>query len=283
MAEDTSQVPEGCTHNCETCSFGNCSGRSVPQKFKPFDSTKIKKIIAVNSGKGGVGKSAVTCLLASKLAADGKKVAILDADITGPSVPQAFGITDRPSASLAGMVPVETKTGIEMISLNLLLDDPELPVAWRGPMIGGAIRQFYEEVMWGEVDYMLIDMPPGTSDVFLTIMQMLPVDGIVTVTSPQELVNMIVGKAANLASELNVPIVALVENMAYFQCDECGKKHYIFGDSKVSEVAKKYNIDTFASLPLDPKLASFVDAGKVEDYETSPEIDKIVKSIEGLK
>lgn len=282
MADEKFQEPEGCTHNCETCSFGNCSGRTAPQKFKPFDSTKIKKIIAINSGKGGVGKSAVTSLLASKLAKSGKKVAILDADITGPSIPQAFGITDRPSASLAGMVPVETKTGIEMISLNLLLDNPELPVAWRGPMIGGAIRQFYEEVMWGEVDFMLIDMPPGTSDVFLTIMQMLPVDGIVTVTSPQELVNMIVGKAANLASELNVPIVALIENMAYFECDECGKKHYIFGESKVADVAKKYNIDTFVSLPLDPKLASFVDAGNVEDYDAASDLDKIVDSLNSL-
>jgi Mrp family chromosome partitioning ATPase len=276
---DDTKVPEGCTHDCSTCAFGNCGQRQVPKKYEALPSSKIKKIIAIVSGKGGVGKSAVSCLLASELKKRGKKVGILDADITGPSIPKAFGINSTPRGSIAGIEPIDTKSGIEVMSLNLLLDDEEAPVAWRGPMVGGAIKQFYEEVLWGELDYLLFDMPPGTSDVFLTIMQMIDVDGIVMVTSPQDLVQMIVGKAANLAKEMDVPIVGLVENMSYFICDECEKKHYIFGESKVEDVAKKFEIPSFAKLKIDPTLAKLVDAGQVEDYDLNGALDEIIAKL----
>ncbi len=276
---DDTKVPEGCTHDCSTCAFGNCGQRQAPKKYEALPSSKIKKIIAIVSGKGGVGKSAVSCLLASELKKRGKKVGILDADITGPSIPKAFGINSTPRGSIAGIEPIDTKSGIEVMSLNLLLDDEEAPVAWRGPMVGGAIKQFYEEVLWGELDYLLFDMPPGTSDVFLTIMQMIDVDGIVMVTSPQDLVQMIVGKAANLAKEMNVPIVGLVENMSYFICDECEKKHYIFGESKVEDVAKKFDIPSFAKLKIDPTLAKLVDSGKVEDYDLNGALDEIIAKL----
>lgn len=282
MAEEEKmqeEVPEGCTHDCSTCAFGNCGARTEPQKYAPLPSSKIKKIIAVVSGKGGVGKSAVTCLLASELRKQGKRVGILDADITGPSIPKAFGISRRPGGSVAGIEPIETESGIEIMSLNLLLDNEEAPVAWRGPLIGGVIKQFYEEVLWGELDYLLFDMPPGTSDVFLTIMQMIPVDGIVTVSAPQELVQMIVGKAVNLAKEMNVPVVGLVENMSYFQCDECGKKHYIFGDTQAQAVAQKYDIPSFATLPIDSNLARTVDEGKVEDYDVKGALNNVIEKL----
>lgn len=277
MAEQNeNQVPEGCTHDCSTCAFGNCGAREVPKNYTPLASSKINKIIAIVSGKGGVGKSAVTSLLAAELTKRGKKVGILDADITGPSIPKAFGVSQRPGASIAGIEPILTPSGIKIMSLNLLLDDDEAPVAWRGPLVGGVIKQFYEEVMWGELDYLLFDMPPGTSDVFLTIMQMIPVDAIVTVSAPQQLVQMIVGKAVNLAQEMNKPVVGLVENMSYFVCDECGKKHYIFGDSQAEKIAKKHNIPAFATLPIDPKLAQLVDAGKVEEYDASAALEPII-------
>lgn len=281
MAEDqNNQTPEGCTHDCSTCAFGNCGQRTAPQKYSPLPSSKIEKIVAVVSGKGGVGKSAVTCTLASELQKQGKKVGILDADITGPSIPKAFGVNRRPGASIAGIEPILTESGIKIMSLNLLLDNEEAPVAWRGPLIGGVIKQFYEEVMWGELDYLLFDMPPGTSDVFLTIMQMIPVDAIVSVSAPQELVQMIVGKAVNLAKEMKVPVVGLVENMSYFVCDECNKKHYIFGETQAEDVAKKYSIPSYATLPLDPGFAKLVDSGKVEDYDVKGALDDVIKVLE---
>lgn len=281
MAEDqNNQTPEGCTHDCSTCAFGNCGQRTAPQKYSPLPSSKIDKIVAVVSGKGGVGKSAVTCMLASELQKQGKKVGILDADITGPSIPKAFGVNRRPGASIAGIEPILTESGIKIMSLNLLLDNEEAPVAWRGPLIGGVIKQFYEEVMWGELDYLLFDMPPGTSDVFLTIMQMIPVDAIVSVSAPQELVQMIVGKAVNLAKEMKVPVVGLVENMSYFVCDECNKKHYIFGETQAEDVAKKYSIPSYATLPLDPGFAMLVDSGKVEDYDVKGALDDVIKVLE---
>lgn len=281
MAEDqNNQSPEGCTHDCSTCAFGNCGQRTAPQKYSPLPSSKIDKIVAVVSGKGGVGKSAVTCMLASELQKQGKKVGILDADITGPSIPKAFGVNRRPGASIAGIEPILTESGIKIMSLNLLLDNEEAPVAWRGPLIGGVIKQFYEEVMWGELDYLLFDMPPGTSDVFLTIMQMIPVDAIVSVSAPQELVQMIVGKAVNLAKEMKVPVVGLVENMSYFVCDECNKKHYIFGETQAEDVAKKYSIPSYATLPLDPDFAKLVDSGKVEDYDVKGALDDVIKVLE---
>lgn len=280
MAEENQeQVPEGCTHDCSTCAFGNCGARTAPQKYETLPSSNIKKIVAVVSGKGGVGKSAVTCLLASELTKQGKKVGILDADITGPSIPKAFGVNRRPGASIAGIEPILTESGIKIMSLNLLLDNEEAPVAWRGPLIGGVIKQFYEEVIWGELDYLLFDMPPGTSDVFLTIMQMIPVDGIVTVSAPQELVQMIVGKAVNLSKEMDVPVTGLVENMSYFICDECDKKHYIFGETQAKDVAAKYDIPSYATLPLDPKFARLVDAGKVEEYELDGALDDVIEHI----
>lgn len=280
MAEENQeQVPEGCTHDCSTCAFGNCGARTAPQKYETLPSSNIKKIVAVVSGKGGVGKSAVTCLLASELTKQGKKVGILDADITGPSIPKAFGVNRRPGASIAGIEPILNESGIKIMSLNLLLDNEEAPVAWRGPLIGGVIKQFYEEVMWGELDYLLFDMPPGTSDVFLTIMQMIPVDGIVTVSAPQELVQMIVGKAVNLAKEMDVPVTGLVENMSYFICDECDKKHYIFGETQAKDIAAKYDIPSYATLPLDPKFARLVDAGKVEEYELDGALDDVIEHI----
>lgn len=281
MSEDqNNQTPEGCTHDCSTCAFGNCGQRTVPQKYSPLPSSKIEKIVAVVSGKGGVGKSAVTCMLASELQKQGKKVGILDADITGPSIPKAFGVNRRPGASIAGIEPILTESGIKIMSLNLLLDNEEAPVAWRGPLIGGVIKQFYEEVMWGELDYLLFDMPPGTSDVFLTIMQMIPVDAIVSVSAPQELVQMIVGKAVNLAKEMKVPVVGLVENMSYFVCDECNKKHYIFGETQAEDVAKKYSIPSYVTLPLDPGFAKLVDSGKVEDYDVKGALDDVIKVLE---
>lgn len=281
MAEDqNNQAPEGCTHDCSTCAFGNCGQRTAPQKYSPLPSSKIEKIVAVVSGKGGVGKSAVTCMLASELQKQGKKVGILDADITGPSIPKAFGVNRRPGASIAGIEPILTESGIKIMSLNLLLDNEEAPVAWRGPLIGGVIKQFYEEVMWGELDYLLFDMPPGTSDVFLTIMQMIPVDAIVSVSAPQELVQMIVGKAVNLAKEMKVPVVGLVENMSYFVCDECNKKHYIFGETQAEDVAKKYSIPSYATLALDPGFAKLVDSGKVEDYDVKGALDDVIKVLE---
>ncbi len=270
-----------CNHKCEGCSVSNCGSRGLPPKYETNDQTHIKKLIAVTSGKGGVGKSSVTSMLASVLAKRGLKVAIFDADITGPSIPKAFGVSKKPVASKEGLYPCESKLGIKMMSLNLLLDGEEMPVAWRGPVIGSVIKQFYEDVIWGDIDVMLIDMPPGTSDVFLTIMQMMPIDGIVTVSTPQELVQMIVGKAVNLAKEMNVAVIGLVENLSYFRCDECGKKHYIFGCSQVQAVAEKYGIPAFATLPIDPNLARSIDAGNVEDYTPDDEIQKIVEAILG--
>ena len=280
MAEEKeNEVPEGCTHDCSSCAFGNCGERTAPQKFTPLESSKIDKIIAVVSGKGGVGKSAVTCLLASELARRGKKVGILDADVTGPSIPKAFGVHEKAKGSPAGIAPNDSKNGIKLVSLNFFVENEETPAAWRGPMIGSAIRQFYEEVLWGELDYLLIDMPPGTSDVFLTVMQMIPVDGVVMVSAPQELVQMIVGKAVNLAKEMNVPVVGLVENMSYYKCHRFGRKHYIFGDTQAQAVAQKYDIPAYATLPIDPKLARSVDAGKVEDYEVAGALDDVISEL----
>ena len=268
-----------CNHKCEGCKVANCGSRGLPPKYTPHSLTKIGKLIAVTSGKGGVGKSSVTSMLACALKKHGKSVAIFDADITGPSIPKAFGVHGKPVATKEGVKAAESDFGIKMMSLNLLLDGEEAPVAWRGPVIGGVIKQFYEEVIWGDVDVMLVDMPPGTSDVFLTIMQMMPIDGIVTVSAPQELVHMIVGKAVNLAHEMNVDVIGLVENMGYFICDECDKKHYIFGEPQAQAVAQKYGIGAYATLPLDPKLARFIDAGEIEKYTPDDELNKIVDVI----
>lgn len=276
-------APEDCGGSCSSCGVSGCGSRTEdagPSKLQPNSRTSIKKVIAVVSGKGGVGKSLVTSLLASKLNKDGKKVAILDADVTGPSIPKAFGVYARPLADDDGMNPVSSKSGIEMMSINLLLPQEDVPVAWRGPVITNALNQFWGDVNWGDIDVMLIDMPPGTSDVFLTICQMLPIDGIVMVSAPQELVAMIVGKAVNLAGSMGVPVIGLVENMAYFECDDCGKRHHIFGEPQGAEIAKKYDIEAVATLPINPEFAELVDVGEVEKCDIGNDLNPILDAIE---
>jgi len=257
-----------CTHNCSSCS-SNCSERTKPQDLreKPHELSKIKKVIAVVSGKGGVGKSMVTSLLSVSMQRKGYKTAIMDADITGPSIPKAFGIKEKASGSDIGIFPVKSKTGIEIMSLNLLLENDTDPVVWRGPVIAGTVKQFWTDVIWNEVDFMFVDMPPGTGDVPLTVFQSVPVDAIVIVTSPQELVSMIVEKAVKMARMMNVPIIGLVENMSYVECPDCSKKIKIFGDSDVSKTAAQYQIESYASLPVNPKLAAACDKGTIELFE----------------
>ena len=257
-----------CTHNCSTCGQ-NCSSRKEPQSMveKSHELSSIKKVIGVVSGKGGVGKSLVTTLLAVTMQRRGFKTAILDADITGPSIPKAFGIKGRAEGTENGIIPCRSKTGIEIMSVNLLLENDTDPVVWRGPVIAGAVKQFWTDVIWDDVDFMFVDMPPGTGDVPLTVFQSLPVDGIVIVASPQELVGMIVEKAAKMAKLMNIPVLAFAENMAYFECPDCNKKHKIFGESHIEEIAKQYNVDTVAQIPINNKLAAAVDAGAVELFE----------------
>lgn len=276
-------MAEECTHECSSCGVAGCgdrtAGSGAPAKLETNARTSVKHVIGIVSGKGGVGKSLVTSLLASELAKRGNKVAIFDADVTGPSIPKTFGITAHPTADEDGINPVRTESGIAVMSVNLMLPQDDLPVAWRGPVVTGVLRQFWSEVNWGEIDYMLIDMPPGTSDVFLTVFQTLPVDGIVTVSAPQELVAMIVGKAVNLAHNLDVPVVGLVENMAYFKCDDCGKKHFVFGEPQGAAVAERYGIPAVATLPLDPAFTRAVDAGKLEEYEVEGALDPILDQL----
>ena len=257
-----------CTHDCSSCS-SNCGERQQPHDFrKPCNAhSHIKKVIAVVSGKGGVGKSTVTCSLAAAMAARGKKVGILDADITGPSIPRAFGIHQHAMGTDDGILPVETTGGIKMMSLNLLTDNETDPVIWRGPVIAGAVEQFWTDVVWGELDYLFVDMPPGTGDVPLTVFQSLPIDGIVVVTSPQDLVSMIVTKAVKMAEMMHIPVLGLVENYSYFQCPDCGKRHAIFGESHIDQVAAGLGLKVLARLPIDPAVAAACDAGKIEDLE----------------
>ncbi len=257
-----------CTHNCSTCSQ-NCSSRTEPQSLleKPHELSNIKKVIGVVSGKGGVGKSLVTTLLAVTMQRRGYKTAILDADITGPSIPKAFGIKEKAQGTDTGIIPCRTKTGIEIMSVNLLLENETDPVVWRGPVIAGAVKQFWTDVIWNDVDYMFVDMPPGTGDVPLTVFQSLPIDGIVIVASPQELVGMIVEKAVKMAGLMNIPVLAFAENMSYFECPDCGKKHSIYGESHIDATAEEYKVDTVARIPINPKLAAAVDAGTVELFD----------------
>ena len=242
--------------------------------------SNIRHVIGVVSGKGGVGKSLVTSLLASEMRKRGKRVGILDADVTGPSIPKTFGITNPLTADADGILPAQAQSGIKVVSTNLMLPKDDVPVAWRGPVVSNAIKQFYSEVSWGEIDYLFVDMPPGTSDVLLTVFQSLPVDGIVTVSAPQELVAMIVGKAVNLAHDMDVALLGLVENMAYFKCDDCGKEHHIFGEPQGAAVAERYNIPAYATLPIDPAFARLCDAGKVEDYDVAGALDPVIAQIE---
>ena len=257
---------EDCSHNCEGCTE-NCSDRTKECFLeKPNEMSHIKKVIGVVSGKGGVGKSLVTSLLAVLSQRKGYKTAIMDADITGPSIPRAFGLHGHAEASEWGLFPVKTAAGTSVMLLNLLMKNETDPVVWRGPLISGAVKQFWTDVIWGDVDYMFIDMPPGTGDVALTVFQSIPVDGIVIVASPQELVGMIVEKAVNMAKMMDVPVLALVENMSYITCPDCGKEIHVFGESHIDEIAKKHGVETVARMPIDPALAAACDAGTIESF-----------------
>lgn len=256
-----------CTHDCSTCGE-TCAEReqeSFLKKLRP--GANVRKVIAVVSGKGGVGKSLVTSLLASEMQRRDYNCAVLDADITGPSIPKSFGITEHALGTEEYLIPVTTHSGLQIMSINLILQDEREPVVWRGPVIAGAVTQFWTDVMWRDVDYMFVDMPPGTGDVPLTVFQSLPVDGIVIVTSPQELVGMIVAKAVKMAEMMNVPVLGIVENMSYFKCPDCGAEHAVFGESKVERVAAEFGIEHFARLPIDPAVAAMVDAGEVESVD----------------
>ena len=256
-----------CTHDCSTCGEA-CADRKPESMLEaPNSLSEIKKVIAVVSGKGGVGKSLVTSLLAVSMQRDEKKVGILDADITGPSIPKVFGIHEKATGNEAGIFPVRSTMDIDIMSVNLLLENETDPVVWRGPIIAGTVKQFWTEVVWSDKDYLFIDMPPGTGDVPLTVFQSIPVDGIVIVTSPQELVSMIVEKAVKMAGMMNIPVLGIVENMSYFECPNCHEKHYIYGDSKIEEIAKKYDIQNVARIPMDSKLAGACDRGMIELFE----------------
>ena len=269
-----------CTRDCSSCGE-NCASRRSPQSFleKTNEFSNVKNVIAIVSGKGGVGKSLVTSLLAKETQAQGFSTAILDADITGPSIPKAFGLNERLYGDGTYFYPAKTANGISVVSLNLMLDDESTPAVWRGPIIAGTVKQFWTSASWGDVDYMYVDMPPGTGDVPLTVFQSLPITGIVIVTTPQDLVGMIVEKAFNMAKLMNIPVIALVENMSYLVCPDCGKKIPLFGESKVEEMAKKMNLEMFTSLPVDATLADAVDNGNIElvgsDY-LKPIVDYII-------
>ncbi len=260
-----------CSHNCESCS-ANCASREggTPQSFleKPNKLSSIKKVIGVVSGKGGVGKSLVTSLMAVTMTRKGYTSAILDADITGPSIPKIFGVTGPAAGNEMGILPVSSKGGIDIMSVNLLLENDADPVVVRGPIIAGTVKQFWTDVIWTDVDFMFVDMPPGTGDVPLTVFQSIPVDGIIVVTSPQNLVSMIVAKAVKMAEMMNVPIIGLVENYSYFKCPDCGKEYHIFGESHIDEIASKHDLSVLAKLPIDPKAARACDEGRIEEYQT---------------
>ena len=256
-------MSEACTHDCSSCK-SNCDHRA-PQHEPPHARSRIQKVIGVVSGKGGVGKSMTSAMLAVSMRRLGFKAGVLDADITGPSIPRLFGVKGPATGDGESINPVSSRTGVEIMSINLLLDDPEAPVVWRGPVIAGAAKQFWQEVVW-DVDFLFVDMPPGTGDVPLTVFQTLPVDGIVIVSSPQELVGMIVGKAVQMAQMMHVPILGLVENMSYAVCPDCGKHINVFGDSHVDEIADKYKLPVLAKMPIDPELAKEADAGMIEMF-----------------
>lgn len=272
-----------CTHDCSTCGQ-NCGQRTEPESLlqKPHEQSHIKKVIGVCSGKGGVGKSMVTSLLAVAMQRMGLKVGILDADITGPSIPREFGLKQKAEGNDTGIFPVRTTTGIDVMSLNLLLPNDSDPVAWRGPIIAGAVTQFWTDVIWGDKDVLFIDMPPGTGDVMLTVCQSIPVDAAVLVSTPQELVGMIVEKSIKMVDMLNIPVIGLVENMSYVQCPDCGKKIEVFGESRVNEIARQYGIPHTAALPIDRKLAASADKGMIE-LTNGDWLDEIANAIDQLQ
>lgn len=259
-----------CNHDCGSCA-ASCAERTRPHSLleKPHAQSAIGKVIGVSSGKGGVGKSLVTALLAVLAQRQGKKVGILDADITGPSIPRIFGIREKAMGTEEGILPALTKTGIRVMSLNLLLENDTDPVIWRGPVLAGAVKQFWTDVIWGDLDILFIDMPPGTGDVVLTVFQSVPVDGIVLVTTPQELVGMVVEKAFKMAEMMHIPVAGLVENMSYALCPDCGTKVELFGKSRLEETARAYGVELTARLPIDPKLAAAADRGMIELFEGS--------------
>ncbi len=267
MAENEKQQSEECTHDCSTCS-ANCSSRSSGIQKEPLNpQSTVRHVIGVVSGKGGVGKSIVTSMMSVLMRRRDYGVAVLDADITGPSIPKSFGAKGDIISDGNGLIPLTTKTGIQMISVNLLLEDETRPVVWRGPVIAGTVKQFWTDVIWNDVDYMFVDMPPGTGDVPLTVFQSLPLDGIIIVTTPQELVSMIVKKAINMANLMNIPVIGLVENMSYVKCPDCGKELHVFGESRAEEVCAEYGIKLLGRVPLDPNLASLCDKGIIELME----------------
>ncbi|MBO4399089.1 MAG: Mrp/NBP35 family ATP-binding protein [Lachnospiraceae bacterium] len=286
MSEDKKNT-EACTHDCSTCSL-NCSSKETAKHEEHSSNnefqaalnahSKVKRVIGVVSGKGGVGKSLVTSLLACAMQKKGRQSGILDADITGPSIPKAFGVKGPAYATEDGIVPV-VGDGVKIMSINLLMEEEDAPVVWRGPVIAGTVKQFWTDVVWGDVDYMFVDMPPGTGDVPLTVFQSLPLDGIVIVTSPQDLVSMIVGKAVNMAKLMNIPILGIIENYSYLTCEHCGEKISVFGESHIEEVAEKYGTRVLAKLPIVPAAAKLVDGGKVAQI-SMPEIDPAVDIIE---
>lgn len=280
--QNSNNSTNNCTHDCSSCGKADSCDKKMPEKLKANKNSNIKKIIGVVSGKGGVGKSLVCAMLANKLSKNNLKVGILDADVTGPSIPKIFGVKGQLTASEDALNVAIGPNNLKMISANLMLDDPDSPVAWRGPVVSGAISQFFNMTNWGDIDVMLVDMPPGTSDVFLTVMQMLPIDGIICVTSPQDLVEMIVGKAINLARMMNVNVLSLVENMSYFTCNNCGQQHDIFGKSQIEDTARKYNIENFDRLPIDKGFAKMCDQGKAMDIDTSKLLDNSSKAIINL-
>ncbi len=271
-----------CNGNCSSCG-SDCADRKAESLLASLNpKASVKKVIAVVSGKGGVGKSTVTSMLAVAMSKKGKRVGILDADITGPSVPTAFGVNECQGASEDGLYPALSKGGIQVMSINLLLDNPADPVVWRGPVIAGAVKQFWTDVIWEDVDYLFVDMPPGTGDVPLTVFQSLPVDGIVIVTSPQELVSMIVSKAVKMANMMHIPVLGFVENYSYLECPDCGKKISVFGQSHLDEVAAGFGLPVLAQLPIDPKVAECFDSGNMESVDTS-KVDGVISAIESAE
>ena len=269
----------GCSGNCSTCG-SDCSDRKAESMLaKLNEKASVKKVIAVVSGKGGVGKSTVTAMTAVAMARKGKRVAVLDADITGPSAPTAFGVTECQGATKEGLYPALTRGGIQVMSINLLLDNSTDPVVWRGPVIAGAVKQFWTDVIWEDVDYMFVDMPPGTGDVPLTVFQSLPVDGIIIVTSPQDLVSMIVTKAVKMANMMHIPVLGFVENYSFLECPDCGKRIEVFGKSHLEDVAKEFDLPVLARLPIDPKVAECYDSGLMETVSTDA-MSQVIDAVE---
>ena len=272
-----------CNGNCSSCSSSTCGDRKAESLLaQPNPKSNVKKVIAVVSGKGGVGKSTVSAMLAVAMAREGKRVGILDADITGPSAPTAFGVTECQGANEEGLYPAVSRTGIQVMSINLLLDNPADPVVWRGPVIAGAVKQFWTDVIWEDVDYLFVDMPPGTGDVPLTVFQSLPVDGVVIVTSPQDLVSMIVSKAVRMANMMHIPVLGLVENYSYLKCSDCGKEIKVFGESHLEEIAAAMHLPVLAKLPIDPAVAEAFDNGLMETVDTQA-VNKVIEVIKNAE